>query len=414
MLRFAPSPTGDMYIANLRVALFNYLVATQNGEDLMLRIEDIDKDNIVEGKDKEIQDILGLFGIEYNQVLYQSEHKKFHRRMAIDLLQKKNAFNCFCSIEAKNRDTSYEGRCQELRPEEIIDNDAEFVIRLRKPDTNLEFSDLIEGNFSFTPDEVDSFVIMDKDKNPTYNFACAIDDMIADVSVVIRSQEYKSNTPKQIAIRHALGYDKNMKYAHVPDLLNAESVSVKSLLEEGFIPEAITNYLISLGSTPPKEIFSFKEAKEWFDISKVSNSPVNFDKDTLRFINREHLALLDNKELSRYVGFADDEIGALAKLYLQEEVSTLKELRSKIEPVFAEKIIPDTYKKEVELLSNSIKSAPYFDKYADFERHVMDETNLSGDNFLIPLRVLLTGAENRVDIARVYSHVKNYLMEIVK
>ncbi len=414
MLRFAPSPTGDMHIGNLRVALFNYLVATQNGEDLMLRIEDIDKENIVEGKDTEIQDILGLFNIKYNQVLYQSEHKKFHRRMAIDLLQKKNAFNCFCSFEAKNRDTSYKGRCQELRPEEIIDNDAEFVIRLRKPDTNVEFSDLIEGGFSFTPDEVDSFVIMDKDKNPTYDFACSIDDMIADVSVVIRSQEYKSHTPKQIAIRHALGYDKNMKYAHVPEVLNTESISVKSLLEEGFIPEAITNYLLSLGSSTPKEIFTFEEAKGWFDISKVSASPVHFDMDTLRFINREHLGLLDNKELSRYVGFADDEIGALAKLYLEEEVSTLKELRSKIEPVFAEKIIPDTYKKEVELLSNSIKSAPYFDKYADFERHVMNETNLSGDDFIIPLRVLLTGAENGVDIARVYSHVKNYLMEIIK
>jgi len=432
MLRFAPSPTGDMHIGDLRVALFNYLVATQNGEDLMLRIEDTDKEKNIEGKDKEIQDILGLFNIEYNQVLFQSEYKKFHRRMAVDLLQKKNAFNCFCSeksLDAKREAAKaskkvyhYDDTCQNLQPEQIIDNEADFVVRVRKPDTNVEFTDLIKGDFSFSPDDVDSFIIMDKDKNPAYNFACAVDDMLADISIVIRDEDHMSNTPKQIAIRHALGYDKEMKYAHLPIILNDngdkmnkddDASSIKWLLEEGFIPEAISNYLISIGNTTPKEIFTFEESKKWFNLSNISTSPACFDMETLRLVNREHLKMLENKELSRYVGFADDEIGALAKLYL-EEASTLKELRSKVEPIFATKNIPDVYKEDAETLSAVIKNAPHFEKYDDFIKYTMAESGLEGENLLKPLRLLLSGVEDGPDMHLLYLHVKNYLLEIVK
>ncbi|MBU1927820.1 glutamate--tRNA ligase, partial [bacterium] len=125
------------------------------------------------------------------------------------------------------------------------------------------------------------------------------------------------------------------------------------------------------------------------------------------------LKMLDNKELSRYVGFADEEIGELAKVYL-EEASTTKELREKIQAIFALKIIPEEFKEQAALMSECIKNAPYFEEYEDFKNYIMQETNLKGKNFFKPLRLLLTGAEHGPDVAEVYKYLKNYIGEIVK
>ena len=133
----------------------------------------------------------------------------------------------------------------------------------------------------------------------------------------------------------------------------------------------------------------------------------------LKDINKEHLKNLDAKELSRYVGFADSEIGELAKVYL-EEAGTTKELRSKIEPIFADKNIPKEFVQSAKKMTETIKNAPYFEEYVDFENYVMKESELSGENFLKPLRFLLTGAGNGPDIAHIYKYLKNYLGEIVK
>ncbi|OIP54187.1 MAG: glutamate--tRNA ligase, partial [Helicobacteraceae bacterium CG2_30_36_10] len=282
--------------------------------------------------------------------------------------------------------------------------------------------DHIKGNITFKPDEVDSFIILRQDKTPTYNFACAVDDMLSDISIVIRGEDHVSNTPKQDHIRTSLKYDKKIEYAHLPIILNDDgkkmskrddASSVKWLLEEGFLPSAISNYLILIGNKPPKDIFSVKEAIEWFKLENVSKSPVRFDITMLRHINSEHLKLLDAKELSRYVGFADEEIGELAKIYL-EEASTTKELKSKIEPIFAPKIIPQEFEEQSSILLGAIKSAPYFDEYDDFKNYVMKESGLKGKNFFKPLRLLLTGAEHGPDLAETYKYLKNYIGEIAK
>jgi glutamyl-tRNA synthetase len=263
---------------------------------------------------------------------------------------------------------------------------------------------------------------MRQDKTPTYNFACAVDDMLGDISLIIRGEDHMSNTPKQDHIRASLNYDKKIEYAHLPIILNDsgkkmskrdDASSVKWLLEQGFLPAAISNYLILIGNKPPKEIFQVTEAIEWFDIDSISKSPARFDMDMLRHVNKEHLKILDNKELSRYVGFADEEIGELAKVYL-EEASTTKELREKIQAIFSPKLIPDEFKEQAELMSNCIKNAPYFEEYEDFKNFIMQETNLKGKNFFKPLRLLLTGAEHGPDVAEVYKYLKNYIGEIVK
>lgn len=432
MLRFAPSPTGDMHIGNLRVALFNYIVAEQNKEDLIIRIEDTDKERNIEGKDKEILEILNLFSIRYRDVLYQSNNLKFHSMMALELLHNKKAFNCFCSPQTlalsrekakkQKRPYRYDGACENLPAELTIDNPNPFVVRLKKPLHSIVLNDLIKGKIEFTPDEIDSFVIMRQDKTPTYNFACAVDDMLSDISLVIRGEDHVSNTPKQIAIREALGYKKEIKYAHLPIILNEagkkmskrdNASSVKWMLEEGFLPSAIANYLILIGNKPPKEIFTLNEAVEWFDITKISKAPAKFDLDKLRFINREHLKLLDAKELSRYVGFADEDIGNLAKIYL-DEIDTLKELRGKIDSIFTKKTVSEEFAHQAEIMRKTIQEAPYFETFDEFKDYIISSTGLKGKNFFKPLRLLLSGSEHGPELANLYPYLKNYIKEIVK
>ncbi len=432
MLRFAPSPTGDMHIGNLRVAIFNYIVSKQRGEELIIRIEDTDKERNIEGKDKEILEILALFGIEYSQIIYQSENIRFHVAMALQLIHEKKAFSCFCSSdwldkkrqEAKDSKTAYryDDACRNLPDELVIDNSNPFTIRIKRPDNTVVVHDHIKGDVSFEPDAVDSFIIMRQDKTPMYNFACAVDDMIADISLIIRGEDHMSNTPKQDHIRTSLGYSKKIEYAHLPIILNDDgkkmskrddASSVKWLLEEGFLPSAIANYLILMGNKPPKEIFDMSEAIEWFNLDNVSKSPARFSIDMLRHINKEHLKNLDAKELSRYVGFADIEIGELAKVYL-EEVSTTKELRAKIALIFANKEIPEEFKEAALVLVETIKKAPYFEEYDDFKNFTMKESGLKGKDFFKSLRFLLTGAEHGPDLSAVYKYLKNYIGEIVK
>lgn len=422
MLRFASSPTGDMHIGNLRVALFNYIVSKQRNEDLIVRIEDMDRERIVEGKDKEILEILGLFGIEYTQVIHQSHNVRFHTAMALQLMHEKKAFSCFCSpawLEKKREEAkeakktySYDDACRNLHPELVIDNTNPFTIRVTRPDETIHIKDLIKGDMSFEPDTVDSFVIMGQDKTPTEDFACAVDDMLSDISIVIRDEDHLDSTPKQDHIRNLLDYDKKIEYAHLPAILD-DDFSVKWLLEEGYLPQAIANYLILIGNKPPQEIFNMQDAIEWFSFDNISISPAHFDIDMLRHINTEHLKAMDAKELSRYVGFADAEIGELARIYL-DEVGTTKELKSKIAPIFSQRNVPDEFKEQTALMTETIKSAPYFDKYDDFKEYIMNKSGLQDENFSKPLRILLTNAQNGPDIAEIYKYLKNYIGEIVK
>jgi glutamyl-tRNA synthetase len=432
MLRFAPSPTGDMHIGNLRVAIFNYIVAKQRGERFIVRIEDTDKERNIEGKDREILEILQLFGLHADDVYYQSHNLTVHQHMAIKLLEARKAFACFCTPEeleaereaakASKKAYRYSGKCEVLSDAEVLANEKPFTVRLKKPESAIEFHDLIKGNQSFAPDDIDSFVIMRADKTATYNFACAIDDMLHDISLVIRGEDHVSNTPKQIHIRNQLGYDKEIAYAHLPIILNTEgkkmskrddASSVKWLIEEGFLPEAIANYLILLGNKTPQEVFTMEEAIAWFDLANLSKAAAKFDIDKLRFLNREHMKRMDSKELSRAFGFADAAIGELVKCYL-EEGSTVKEIKPKIEAIFSAKPTDHEWKEQMESLRNALKEAPLFETFDELKSYLMKTTGLKGKNFFKPLRLLLTGAEHGPELSQLYPHLKSYLLEIIK
>lgn len=433
MLRFAPSPTGDMHIGNLRVAIFNYIVAKQLNEGLIIRIEDTDKERNIKGKDKEILEMLNLFSIDYVNVFYQSANLKYHQKMALQLMTEKKAFTCFCSDEKldelreeaikKGVPFRYDDFCENLSDETVLNTNAPFTVRLKKPDHNIKFKDLIKGEFDYAPFDVDSFIILRQDKTPTYNYACSIDDMLMDISIVIRGEDHVSNTPKQIHIRESLGYTKEIKYVHLPIILNAQTgkkmskrddaSSVKWLIEQGFLPSAIANYLVLMGNKTPTEIFTLEEAISWFNIENVSKSAAKFDIDKLRFINRKHIEMLDDMRLSKILGFADESIGKLAKLYL-EESSTIKEIKEKLSLIFSEKSSLEGFEKEFNLLKDTLKNAPHFENYEELKNYVIDKTALKGKSLFKPLRHLLTGAENGPNISDIYPFIKNYIGEIIR
>lgn len=431
MLRFAPSPTGDMHIGNLRVAIFNYLVARQRNERFIVRIEDTDIQRNIEGKDKEILQILQTFGLIYDDVVYQSKNISFHQHFAYKLLDEGRAFACFCTEEELEKERQkakeqkrayrYSGKCENITLQEASKRGEPFVVRLIKPSHAIGFDDIIKGHLEFAPNEVDSFVILRQDGRPTYNFACAIDDMLSDITLVIRGEDHLSNTPKQIHIRNQLGYPKEIAYAHLPIILNEEgkkmskrdkASSVKWLLDEGFLPQAIANYLILLGNKTPKEIFTLKEAMKWFRLENISKAPAKFDMEKLRFINRAHLQRLLPKELASLLGI-DEKLGELAKLYL-EEASTLNELKQKIDTIFNGQRDFKEFEKEAFILKNIIQNMELPSDFDSFKKALMNESGLKGKKFFKPLRLLLTGSEHGPEISELYTYLKDHIQRIVQ
>ena len=433
MLRFAPSPTGDMHIGNLRVALINHILANQLNEELLIRIEDTDKKRNIDGKEKEILEILNLFSIDYTRVVHQSENIKYHTQMAMKLLLDKKAFNCYCSDEALEEDREkakqekkpyrYSGFCETVSDEAKFQCNAPFTVRLKKPENNIEFTDLVKGEFKYEPFDVDSFIILRKDKTPTYNFACSVDDMLYDISTVIRGEDHLSNTPKQIHIRKSLGYDKDINYVHLPIILNLETgkkmskrddaSSVKYLVDEGYLPVAIANYLILLGYNPPVEVFTLEEAMQWFDIKKVSKAPAKFDISKLKFLNREHLKMMDELRLSKILGYSDKDIGTLGKIYI-EECDTVKEIKTNIDSVFSEKTNLENFEEEFKALKEYFKTSSFIDDFNQLKKDITDKTGLKGKKLFMPLRYILTGKENGPNLSEIYPLIKNYIGEITK
>lgn len=432
MYRFAPSPTGDMHIGNLRAAIFNYIASLQDKSGFILRIEDTDVARNIEGKGEEIQEILKIFAIKWDQIYYQSKNLKFHRDFANRLLINKKAFCCFCTeeeLEAKKQHAKesgvayrYDSACQRLSDDEVLNSQKPFVVRMIKPDHMIEFDDAIKGKVSFEPENVDSFVIMRVDKTPTYNFACAIDDMLQGVSFVIRGEDHTSNTPKQEWIRQSVGYDKKIKYAHLPIILNSEgkkmskrdnSSSVKWLLSSGYLAEAIANYLILLGNKTPYEIFTIEGAAQWFDIKNLSKSPAKFDIDKLSQLNREHIRRASYERLAELFEM-DIKFAPLIKFYTQE-ASLIGEIKAKIARIYAPKELSSELKPNGMSLKEAILNMENIaDDFNEFKKELMQQSGLKGKEFFMPLRVLLTNETHGPELNELWQFIKNDVKRIVR
>jgi glutamyl-tRNA synthetase len=284
----------------------------------------------------------------------------------------------------------------------IKESKEPFVIRIKKPKQD------INNN------KIDSFIIMRADNTPTENFASACSDMLNDISLIICKEEQLDNIQKQIYIKSSLGYEQKTQYIYLPTILNSEdkSTSIKWLFEEGFIPDAILNYLVLIGnSNTPKEIFTLPEAIEWFDLNSISKEPIRFDISKLRFINREHLKLIDDKRLSALFGFADADIGKLAKLYLGE-CSTINELEAKIRPIFKPKNFDGEWGKQMRTIENIIAQAPAFETLDELKKHITNKSGLRDENLSNPLQILLTGNKNSPELNKIYPLIKSYILEV--
>lgn len=448
MLRFAPSPTGDMHIGNLRAAIFNFILAKQRNEPFLIRIEDTDKARNIDGADKEILSLLNLFGLLWDKLVYQSDNFSIHNELAKKLVEKGEAFYCYATkdfLESK-KDEALKAkkpfRYDDAWSEICKDSNPNPAIRLKGSTKDISFFDEIKGECKFSENELDSFVIIRDDKIPTYNFACSVDDMIYDISFIIRGEDHTSNTPKQILVRSKLDYTKDIKYAHLPIILNKDGKkmskrenesSVKWLLSQGFLPKAILNYLILMGNNPPCEIFSIEDAIAWFDLSKLSKSPVRFDLDLLRHINREHLKRLDSLEMAllltssnphlSHIKGRENALGELGKIFL-EEASTLNEINEKISRIFMPKDIKECeFSLNAGILKDEILAlyANKSDVLEDFsllkntllESH-KNTSDFKGKAFFMPLRFLLTGSIKGPHLDILYPYLKHFLDEILK
>jgi len=414
MFRFAPSSTENMSIGELRLALFNYVSAKQCNEDLIVRVK---------GEEKEILELLSLFGIEYTQVIPHSQQLRFHSAMALQLLHEKKAFSCFCSDawidtkkqEAKeaNKEYLYDDACRNLPAELVIDNENPFCVRVVRPQKDLIIKDRLQGDISFKADTIDSFMIMYQDKTPTADFSIAVDDMLNDISLIVCDEQEKYNNAKQVHVRNALEYAKEIEYLHLPSFENAD-ISVKKILEEGILPEAILNYLVSSLDKEFSEVFTLQEILENFHFEKISSSPFLFDIEELKKTNQNYMKKMDLKELSRYVGFADEEIGGLAKLYLND-VFTTKELKTKIAPIFQQtRDIPSSMEENMQQIRTLLQQATYFENYEDFYQYLTTKTKMEKQTLENVLALLFTNSMDAPELKEIYKYLKNYLGEIVK
>jgi len=427
MLRFVPSPTGDMHIGNLRVAILNYLAAKVRNEAFLIRIDDSDKEKIIEGKDTEIMQIMEKFALKHDEVYHQSEHQRMHQTLALRLLEENKAFICTCQeITPEASDLSpaqsnpCSGQCLQSDKERLAKLKAEgkpFVIRIKTPQQEITATDLIRGDIITAAEDIESFIILKSDGTPTRTFATACDDMLGNISLIIRESDQLNESPKECHIKAQLGYTEKADYLHLSPLLSStgepiKEITIKRLFEEGFLPDAIINYLLLLDCPgAPEEIFTLPEAMRWFKPDELSTEAVRFDMKQLRKINRAHLRMMDDKRLSTLFGFADADIGKLAKLYL-DDVDTINALEAKFKPIFAPKPFEVECGKEMRLLQEIITEAPMINDFDTFKSYLLQKSGLDEARLDKPLRLLLTGTHEGPQISEIYPYIKPYLLEV--
>ena len=314
--RFAPSPTGYLHIGGVRTALFNWLYARHHGGTYVLRIEDTDRERSTEEAIQVILDGLSWLELSADEgPFFQTHRYDRYREVIAQLLEQGDAYHCYCSKEeldemratqmANKEKPRYDGRCRNLtepRP------GADSVVRFKTPlEGEVSFDDLVRGPINFQNSELDDLVLVRTDGNPTYNFSVVVDDMDMEMTHVIRGEDHINNTPRQINIYKALGAEPP-RYGHVPLIMGADggrlskrhgAVSVLHYRREGFLPEALLNYLVRLGwSHGDKELFTVDEMIELFDISDVNKAASTFNMDKLTWLNQQYIK---NAEPARLV-----------------------------------------------------------------------------------------------------------------
>lgn len=449
-VRFAPSPTGYLHIGGARTALFNWLFARKMGGKLILRIEDTDVARLKEDSVSQILTSLKWLGINWDEgpevggdygPYYQSERFDIYRKYCQQLVDEGKAYYCFCTPEEleaqreKQRQAKqpfrYARTCRDLTPEEVkdrIDAGASYSVRLKIPaEGSVVVHDIIHGDVTFNMDQYDDFVIMKSNGIPTYNFAVVIDDHLMGMTHVMRAEEHLSNTPKQLLVYQAFGWEPP-KFGHMSMILAPDrsklskrhgATSVEEFRSQGYVAEAIVNYLTLLGWGPgdEREIFSLQETVELFELEQMSKKAAVYDTKKLTWMNGQYLSELPLEKILPEVkpffikdGYVDEAWFAENEAYFAKlvdtvrvRVKTLQEIADASDYFFKdvesydEKGVAKHFKPEaVALLEECIAAVEADDVYsletteAAYNKIAADN-NLALGKVIHPTRLALTG-----------------------
>ncbi len=451
-LRFAPSPTGFVHVGNARTALFNFLHARRKEGKLVLRIEDTDVERSKKEYEENLIRDMKWLGIEWDEgpdvggpfaPYRQSERVETYRSHAQKLIDSGHAYYCFCTPEElqkekENGATGYSGKCRNLDPQESakrVREGEEAAIRFKIPEnTEIVFFDIVRDKVTFDSNLLPDPVILRSTGIPAYNFSVVIDDHLMEITMVIRGEDHISNTARQLAIYDALGFDRP-KFAHLSMVMGEDntklskrhgSTSLAQFREQGYLPEALFNYLALLGWSPggnKSEVLSFEELAQSFNLKKVSKSAAVFDYQKLKWLNREHLRKIGEKELGKLMvpflhraGFEftenDETItwigkaaGVLANYnYLLTEIAedfkqfTLWDCSSE---VIGQLKGSDTSLKVIAMLYDGLTelSSPIdFSQVSVITKKIQTEEGIKGKELYHPIRLALTGKESGIEL----------------
>jgi glutamyl-tRNA synthetase len=451
-VRFAPSPTGYLHIGNVRTALFNWLFARHNKGDFILRIEDTDFERSTKQYEKGVLQDLSWLGLDWDEgpdiggdygPYRQSERLNIYSNYAHKLLKEGKAYYCFCSPEElqaertkalkEGRPPRYSGKCQKLsqnKVEQLLQANQPAALRFKVNEGTVAFTDLVRGEITFDSKEIGDFIILRSDGIPPYNFAVVIDDNLMHINHVIRGEDHISNTPKQILIYHALGFPLP-HFAHLSMILGKDRsplskrhgvTSLSQFRDEGFLPEAMRNYLALLGWSSPdeEEILSTEKIINEFSLSRVAKSAAVFDIDKFKWLNGYYIRKMPINELvsqaipylraAKYIDREPDENTkhVLADMInaVKEHISTLSELPDELKIFFhfdakqavqlAE--IKKMFKQEralevIEKVFSAIETEEQvsFNFFKEIAYSVGKETDCKGPELYHPIRAALTG-----------------------
>lgn len=454
-VRYAPSPTGHLHIGNARTALFNYLFARNQKGQFIIRIEDTDqKRNIVGGEESQLK-YLKWLGMDWDESVdvggeygpyRQSERLDIYKKYYEDLLEKGLAYKCYCTEEelekereeqiARGEAPRYSGKCRHLTKEDQARLEAEGrkpSIRFRVPEGKVyRFNDIVKGEVSFASEDIGDFVIVKKDGMPLYNFAVAIDDHLMKISHVLRGDDHISNTPKQLMIYEAFGWEPPT-FGHMTLIVNENhkklskrDESIIQFIEQyealGYLPEALFNFIALLGWSPvgEEEIFSKEELIEIFDPARLSKSPAVFDRQKLIWMNNQYMKKLPVEKVVELAlphlvnaGRVPENpspeqlemVNKLVALY-QEQMSYGAEIVSLSELFFKEEISYDETGKAIlseeqvpEVLRAFLQELEHLEPFEAAEikaaiKRVQKATGQKGKKLFMPIRVAVTGQEH--------------------
>jgi glutamyl-tRNA synthetase len=317
-VRFAPSPTGYLHVGGARTALFNWLVARREGGVFVLRIEDTDRERSSDEMTRAILDGMTWLGLEWDEgPVHQADGIDRHRADALRMLERGEAYRCFCTpeeLDARRAEMGdeyrYDRACAALPPDEVerrLAAGAPFTVRFRVPEGATEWDDVVHGPTRFRNEDIEDFIILRSDGTPVYNLAVVSDDVEMAINLVLRGDDHLSNTPKQILLYRALGAEVP-RFAHLPMILGPDgkrlskrhgATSVGEYREQGILPQALVNFLALLGWNPgdEQEIFTREELIERFSLDRVNRKSSVFDPEKLLWMNGQHISRMTGADL---------------------------------------------------------------------------------------------------------------------